>query len=195
MKTSLAILALLGKIQAVHLDVDASRYLDSNGNPVNLAQTEGHARMVLTRVNKYDGLISYQSLVQLECQKAVLNQALDEITHCPINQDGPVQAHMNQINLSDNAYVSEFYVGNPPQKLRGLFDTGSTNTWVLNKDVELVDKKGNHLEKELSFDTHASKTAVLLEQQASITFGSGSLKGHFMTDDVRLGTCDEKSSG
>jgi len=44
---------------------------------------------------------------------------------------------MKQINLEDNAYVSEFYVGNPPQKLRGLFDTGSTNTWVLNKAVNL----------------------------------------------------------
>lgn len=102
---------------------------------------------------------------------------------------------MNQINLSDNAYVSEFYVGNPPQKLRGLFDTGSTNTWVLNKDVDLVDKKGNHVEKEFSFDSLASKSAVMLDQSAAIQFGSGSLKGHFMTDDVRLGTCDEKSSG
>lgn len=102
---------------------------------------------------------------------------------------------MNQINLSDNAYVSEFYVGNPPQKLRGLFDTGSTNTWVLNKNVELIDKHGNLVEKEFSFDSESSKTAHMLDQSAAIQFGSGSLKGHFMTDDVRLGTCDEKSSG
>jgi hypothetical protein len=69
--------------------------------------------------------------------------AVDEITHCPINQNGPVEAHMKQINLGDNAYVSEFYVGNPPQKLSGLIDTGSTKTWVLNKAVSLgqgVDK-------------------------------------------------------
>ena len=103
--------------------------------------------MVLHRVDKYDGPISYQSLVELECSKEAANKLLDDITHCPINQNGPVQAHMNQINLSDNAYVSEFYVGNPPQKLRGLFDTGSTNTWVLNKNVDLEDKHGNLVEK------------------------------------------------
>jgi hypothetical protein len=148
----------------VQLDVNAGRFIDSRGNPVNLAQTEGHARLVLQRVNKYDGLIPYQTLVQLECERSARNQLLDEITHCPINQDGPVEAHMRQINLSDNAYVSEFYVGNPPQKLRGLFDTGSTNTWVLNKDVELTDKQGNFLEKEFSFDSLASKTAHMLDQ-------------------------------
>jgi hypothetical protein len=86
-------------------------------------------------------------LVELECTKDAANKLLDDVTHCPINQNGPVTAHMNQINLSDNAYVSEFYVGNPPQKLRGLFDTGSTNTWVLNKNVDLEDKHGNLVEK------------------------------------------------
>jgi len=40
------------------------------------------------------------------------------------------------------------YVGNPPQKVRALFDTGSTNTWVLNKKTELA----NHKEKEFSYD-------------------------------------------
>ena len=35
----------------------------------------------------------------------------------------------------------------------------------------------------------------MLDQKAAIKFGSGSLEGHFMTDDVRLGTCDSKSSG
>jgi hypothetical protein len=29
------------------------------------------------------------------------------------------------------------FVGNPPQKVRALFDTGSTNTWILNKKTEL----------------------------------------------------------
>jgi hypothetical protein len=70
---------------------------------------------------------------------------------------------MQQINLADNAYVSEFYVGNPPQKLRGLFDTGSTNTWILNKKTDIG---GNA--KELSYDDTASKTAKKLEQRAAI---------------------------
>jgi len=59
------------------------------------------------------------------------------------------------VNLEDNAYVSDMYVGNPPQKVRGLFDTGSTNTWVLNKKVKLP----HNIEKEFSFDDKSSKTA------------------------------------
>jgi len=62
----------------------------------------------------------------------------DEVTHCPINKEGtPITAHIQQANLEDNAYVSDMYVGNPPQKVRALFDTGSTNTWILNKKTEL----------------------------------------------------------
>jgi len=71
---------------------------------------------------------------------------------------------MKQINLGDNAYVSEFYVGNPPQKLRGLFDTGSTNTWVLNKAVNL----GQGVEKAFSYDDSASQTSHKLTQKAAI---------------------------
>ena len=98
---------------------------------------------------------------------------------------------MQQINLADNAYVSEFYVGNPPQKMRGLFDTGSTNTWLLNKNTDI-----GGASKEFSYDDTKSKSAKKLEQRAAIQFGSGALMGHFMTDDLRLGSCDgEKSSG
>jgi cathepsin D len=81
------------------------------------------------------------------------------------------------------------YVGNPPQKIRGLFDTGSTNTWVLNKKTPI------NGEKEFSYDDTASCSAKKLPQRAMIQFGSGALAGHFMTDDVRIGTCDGQSSG
>jgi hypothetical protein len=83
---------------------------------------------------------------------------VDDVTHCPINGNGPVETHMKQINLGDNAYVSEFYVGNPPQKLRGLFDTGSTNTWVLNKAVNL----GKGVDKAYSYDDGASTSSKKL---------------------------------
>lgn len=84
------------------------------------------------------------------------------------------------------------FVGNPPQKVRALFDTGSTNTWILNKNTDLK----NHKDKELSYDDDASKTREKTEQKAIIQFGSGALAGHFFKDDVRLGSCDgSKSNG
>jgi hypothetical protein len=86
------------------------------------------------------------------------SQILDEITHCPINADkmGPAEVRLAQTNLEDNAYISEVFVGNPPQKIRALFDTGSTNTWILNKKVQLP----NNAPKELSYDETASSTHV-----------------------------------
>jgi len=56
------------------------------------------------------------------------------------------------------------YVGNPPQKVRGLFDTGSTNTWILNKDTPI----GKDASKEYSYDQKASTTAKKTDQKAII---------------------------
>ena len=51
-----SLLALItNSAQAILLDTEAGRYVDSSGNPVNLAETSGHARMVLHRVDKYNG--------------------------------------------------------------------------------------------------------------------------------------------
>jgi len=116
----------------------------------------------------------------------------DDVTHCPINEGVPVTAHIFQMNLDDNAYVSDMYVGNKPQLVRALFDTGSTNTWILNSKVQLP---GN-AQKQRAFDSDASSTYHPTDQRATIYFGSGSLAGHFVIDDVRLGSCDgTKSSG
>lgn len=111
--------------------------------------------------------------------------------HCPSNHKGPQKVHVFQENLEDNAYISDIYVGNPPQKLRALFDTGSTNTWVLNHKVQLP----NGAEKEYSYDDSKSCSANKTPQRAMIQFGSGALAGHFVNDDMRIGSCDGKSNG
>jgi len=38
------------------------------------------------------------------------------------------------------AYMGEIQVGTPPQKLVALFDTGSSNTWILNKKTSEGDE-------------------------------------------------------
>jgi hypothetical protein len=81
------------------------------------------------------------SFLELGCERKASAEAesqIDDVTHCPINKDGQkVKAHIFQTNLEDNAYISEMYVGNPPQLIRALFDTGSTNTWVLNSETDI----------------------------------------------------------
>ena len=42
-------------------------------------------------------------------------------------------------NDHDMAYMADIYIGTPPQKIRGLFDTGSSKTWILNKSLKTLD--------------------------------------------------------
>lgn len=84
-------------------------------------------------------------------------------------------------------YVADIYVGNPPQKIKALFDTGSTNTWILNKTTDIG--KPNVP----SYDNTKSTTSKKTDIKANSAFASGSLEGTFFTDDIRLGTMDDKS--
>jgi hypothetical protein len=94
-------------------------------------------------------------------------------------------------NLNDFIYVSDFYIGTPPQKMRGVFDTGSTNTWVLNENTKLPGDP----EKMFAFAQDKSSTFKETKQEAHILFGSGSTDGKFAIDDIRLGGCDGTSGG
>lgn len=160
--------------------LESTRYINAKGEPINLAQTEGHARLRLTQASSAEKDV---------CTKRDLDSAWG---NCPINKSGgPADLRMIQENLNDNAYISEIYVGNPPQKLRALFDTGSTNTWVLHKNVTLP----GGASKEYSFDDRESCTYRATPQKAMVEFGSGELFGHFVIDDMRLGGCSGAASG
>lgn len=115
-----------------------------------LAETTGHARIELTKVSKFteeyklaqkdrhhhddtsQDVGESEGASKKTCSKDDLEK---NVNHCPINHEGPSKVHLFQENLEDNAYISEIFVGNPPQKIRALFDTGSTNTWILNSKV------------------------------------------------------------
>ena len=53
-------------------------------------------------------------------------------------------------NLSDNAYITEIGVGTPPQTIKALFDTGSTNTWVLGSEADIGGPKERSYDKSKS---------------------------------------------
>jgi cathepsin D len=117
---------------------------------------------------------------------------IDRDNGCALNNKGdPMKVTVATTNLDDMIYASEFFVGNPPQRMTGVFDTGSTNLWVLGNHTKL----SGDPEKKASYDQAASSTAKKTNQSAEIFFGSGSLKGNFVYDDFRLGGCDKESGG
>ena len=78
------------------------------------------------------------------------------MNQCELNKNseqgsGGLGLHLN--NHMDFSYVADIYVGNKPaQKIRALFDTGSANTWILNKKVHSSDMH-------FSYDDKMSATA------------------------------------
>jgi hypothetical protein len=63
-----------------------------------------------------------------------------------------------------------------------MFDTGSSNSWILNKKTKI---------SEFAYDETKSSTyrPAVPAQQAHIEFGSGSLSGPFVYDTFTLGQC------
>lgn len=103
-------------------------------------------------------------------------------------------SHNRLTNSHDDAYIGEIHVGNPPQKLRALFDTGSSNTWVYGKTA--YDKAKKKDKDGAFYDNTKSSTSKLLPmKEVKDSFGMGTLTGHFYQDELRIGSCGKMASG
>ena len=89
-------------------------------------------------------------------------------------KEGGMMVRENLNNNQNIFYMGDLFFGNPPQKIRAIFDTGSANPWVISKNART----------ENSFDTSKSTTFVepAKKEWTNISFGSGTLKGYFATD-------------
>ena len=98
-------------------------------------------------------------------------------------------ATLNLKMENDNVmYTSSIYIGNPPQKLRALFDTGSSNMWVASDRIQDKDKLLFHN----YYSPEKSTTARMFPNNTiSSMFGTGRCSGFYVNDDVRLGMGSE----
>jgi len=86
-------------------------------------------------------------------------------------------------NFANTNYIGEIQIGNPPQKIRALFDTGSANSWVLSTDCRNAKTiRENHM----FFNPDSSSSYEDTGEAAKIFFGSGSLEGSFGRDDFYI---------
>lgn len=91
----------------------------------------------------------------------------------------PKEIHLGLTNYYNTNYIGEIAIGNPPQRIRALFDTGSANSWVLGSECR---NKATLMERHQFFDASRSRTWLDTGEHAKIFFGSGSLEGEFGKD-------------
>jgi len=68
----------------------------------------------------------------------------------------------------DIIYSTTIFIGNPPQKIRALFDTGSSKFWVAGDKV-----KGQYKVPHNYYDQSKSKSALVTTDQGSSQYGTG----------------------
>ncbi|KAM6158164.1 pepsin F-like [Rhynchocyon petersi] len=84
-------------------------------------------------------------------------------------------------NYLDLAYIGTISIGTPPQEFQVVFDTGSTDTWVPS-----IYCYSAACEKHNTFNPLKSSTFNFTGLPISITYGTGSMKGFFSKDTVKV---------
>ena len=117
--------------------------MNSSGKAINLAQTKGAVRLELTLTEPTVESITDQALSQEE-KPTKLNPNGKRPLYHP-DAKGPY-------------YLSDISVGNPPQKLKCFMDTGSSNLWLVTKDLKFIGPDGVSKNADRSYNAAASTT-------------------------------------
>jgi len=95
--------------------------------------------------------------------------------------EGP--SHEIDINdFQDAQYFGTISVGTPPQELRVVYDTGSSNLWV--------NKQSGLFSPHKHYDDTKSSTYVKNGTKFNIRYGSGPVSGYYSRDTMHLGDID-----
>jgi hypothetical protein len=85
-------------------------------------------------------------------------------------------------NYKNSQYIGNIEVGNPPQLIDVIFDTGSSNFWITSKRCP---DEGCIIHKQ--FDDTQSTSYHKLDTRVEVEFGSGTVEGSFCKDNVKIG--------
>merc|ERR1719461_97449 len=83
-------------------------------------------------------------------------------------------------NYQDAQYYGDISIGTPAQKVRVIYDTGSSNLWVSNIKPGL-------LSKHQYYDHSKSSSYVANGTVFNIQYGSGPVSGVYSADTISIG--------
>ena len=90
-------------------------------------------------------------------------------------------------NYKNTQYVGDILIGNPPQAIPVIFDTGSGNLWVNSSQC-----KEESCKSHLSFDREKSSDFKKIGTQVEVTFGTGIINGEINQDTISIGGVEVK---
>jgi len=85
-------------------------------------------------------------------------------------------------DFEDAQYFGDIEVGTPPQQLRVVYDTGSSNLWV--------NIQTGFLSPHKHYDNTKSSTYKANGTDFHIQYGSGPVSGYYSSDTIRIGDID-----
>lgn len=86
---------------------------------------------------------------------------------------------LNLANFKNTQYIGNIKIGSPSQTVKVIFDTGSSNFWVVSSRCK---SRGCLIQQ--SFDYSKSNTYIKNNEKVEVEFGSGTIQGSFCTDKV-----------
>jgi len=109
-------------------------------------------------------------------------EALLNNTLTPANLPSTANSLGLDIATNDVAYIATVQMGTPPRDFNVLMDSGSADLWV--GAEKCVSEDGSDCGNHTFLGTESSSSAVLIGKPFNVTYGSGSVIGDIIQDDL-----------